>query len=424
LLLVSLMAAYGLSSGGVLAAEQVADLPYSQSLDSAWAHYYLKHYRQGKRTDQRRHETINKALTSLPPGVPDSMSLRRLTCRFSPDFATLVLYDRLRNDPPSRQLRLTYEQILQGGQPTSTTLTGSTTPDSVSNGRSQLDRSSTEFLVIPGFLYRSVAATGANMAAQRRALEKDGWRTHLIRVAENGSVECKARIVASAVRQFKEKRNDVVLISTSKGGAETAMALGTVLRPDETHHVRAWINVCGILHGTPLSDEAAAKPLLARLRLRRHAGTTDLTGALSLTRGRSERRFRRLSLPEHILVVNYIAVPLSCHITQETEVGYRTLRAYGPNDGRGVLTDQIVPGTPIITEFGSDHYFRGNGVHSKAAALVEAVLAYERDTWARTSGLFGHEVHESAPVLLPQAGKHRTTNTDVVDPHIAAGGFD
>ena len=368
-------------------AEEVADLPYCQSLDSPWARYYLKNYRQGKRTDHQMHEIIDESLTSLPPGVPNSMNLRRLTCRFSPDFATLVLYDRLRNDPQSRQLRLTYEQILRGEQPDGTTFTGSTTPDSVGTGRTTLDRSSIEVLIIPGFLYRSVPGTGASMAAQRRALEKDGWRVHLIPVAENAAVECNARIVASAVRRFSEEGRNVVLISSSKGGAETAMALGTVLQPEETQHVRAWINVCGILHGTPLSDEVAAKPLLARLRLRRHAGTSDLTGALSLTSGRSERRFRRVSLPEHILVVNYIAVPLSCHITRETELGYRTLKAYGPNDGRGVLADQIFPGTPVITEFGLDHYFRGNGVQSSTVAFVEAVLTYEHEVSIRDESI-------------------------------------
>jgi hypothetical protein len=204
---------------------------------------------------------------------------------------------------------------------------------------------------------------------------------------ENGTVECNARIVAAAVRQVQEQGSDVILISASKGGPETAMALGTILRPEETNRVRAWINICGVLGGTHLADEASTKPLRARVRLRRMGGPGDLTGVLSMTTERSKRRMSQASLPKHVLVVNYVPVPLSCHVGCQTEFGYRTLKSLGPNDGRALLADQIYPGMPIVSGFGQDHYLRDSRSCSITLALVHAVLAYEETAWAHRKGV-------------------------------------
>ena len=52
----------------------------------------------------------------------------------------------------------------------------------------------------------------------------------------------------------------MVLVSTSKSGAEVAHALTRVLTPDETTGVVGWLNAGGALRGTPLADDAASPP--------------------------------------------------------------------------------------------------------------------------------------------------------------------
>ena len=92
------------------------------------------------------------------------------------------------------------------------------------------------------------------MAAPRAALEKVGLTCHFVETQDDGAVETNADIVAGAIRAGFPSDRRLIILSASKSGPEVALAL-TRLETAEIRHVAAWINVAGVLQGTPLADK-------------------------------------------------------------------------------------------------------------------------------------------------------------------------
>ena len=192
---------------------------------------------------------------------------------------------------------------------------------------------------------------------------------------ENGTVEDNAAIIAEEVRRFDETERPVILISASKGGPEVAHALGHVLAPGETGAVQAWINVGGLLKGAPLADWASLWPRswLAELYYR-YQGLDPGESIASLTTERSRARFAEQTIPEHVLIVNFVGVPLSGHISPGAEFGYARTRKAGPNDGLTAIMDEVAHGGPAILQVGLDHYYRDPELDLKTLALALTVM--------------------------------------------------
>jgi hypothetical protein len=95
-----------------------------------------------------------------------------------------------------------------------------------------------------------------------------------------------------------------------------------------------------------------------------------------MTTKRSRARFNLFNVPEHILVVNYIGIPLSGDITKRARDGYLVLRSEGPNDGLTLITDEIAPGSITIAELGLDHYFLYPEIDLKTVAMTQTIINY------------------------------------------------
>ena len=230
-------------------------------------------------------------------------------------------------------------------------------------------------LFAPGWFHRSNPATGADFARQRALFDRLGVSTRLIPVIENGTVERNAAIVADAIRRLDEAGQPTILVSASKGGPEVAHALGHVLEPDETGTVQAWINVGGLLLGAPLADWAEAWPQRWLTGLYYWYQGLDPAGSIaSLTTERSRARFAQQTIPEHVLLVNFVGVPLSGHISPGAEFGYARTRPVGPNDGLTAIVDELAHGGPAILQIGLDHYYRDPQLDLKTLALALTVM--------------------------------------------------
>ncbi len=221
-------------------------------------------------------------------------------------------------------------------------------------------------LLIPGWLYRRHPETGANLERELRVLRHAGIDARRIEVDENGSIETNAATIAEQIRRRRERR--IILISASKGGPETALAL-RMLPPTERQHVVAWVNVGGILRGTALADDAlvAPKRWLTGIVLRRRCQSV-----VSMTRGAIMARAHRI--PQPPLIVNYVGIPLSGDVSPRAREGYCALRRDGPNDGLTLITDAIAPDSVTITTIGADHYFQLPDADRRTVALLATVL--------------------------------------------------
>jgi hypothetical protein len=154
-----------------------------------------------------------------------------------------------------------------------------------------------------------------------------------------------------------------------------AHALGHVLSPEETRPVLAWINIGGLLRGSPLADLAASWPTRWFVPLYfRLEGLDPGDSVASLTTTESKARLARQTIPPHVMLINFVGIPLSGHVSEAASFGYRRMRALGPNDGLTPITDELAHGGRTIVQVGLDHYYRDPELDLKTVALALTVM--------------------------------------------------
>ena len=105
-------------------------------------------------------------------------------------------------------------------------------------------------------------------------------------------------------------------------------------------------------------------------------GRVDIDGVESLRTSRSRQRFKSFRIPENILVVNYIGIPLTGSISLLASSGFAQLRSLGPNDGLSLLADLIAPRGITLAELGRDHFLLGDEIDAATIGLTVTVIRY------------------------------------------------
>lgn len=349
----------GLAAGGcsgVPARGRVAGQTVETRVDSEAARYFLTNYLAGARTRSALNERIDRVYRHERKDLPDREYLKKLSQDFSVDFAALYFADRVAQVPANRRLReqfqTAYARLERGlGDPV-------LAPTSVARY---------EFVFVPGYLYRRHRMTGADLAGPRAALRRAGAAHYFVETVEDASIEANAALVLDTVQARAQNGKRLVLVSVSKSGAEVALAL-TRLNGAVAKSVAAWINIVGTLQGSPLADDALQQwaDLVSRV---------DPAGVESLTTARSRQRFTQFRLPDHVLVVNYVAVPLSGDISVLARTGYWDLLPHGPNDGLALLPDMVMPGGVTLVEVGRDHFLVDDQRDLATMALAAATIS-------------------------------------------------
>jgi len=291
----------------------------------------------------------------------DQEWLRELGREVSVDFAALAFARAISADARSRAVQAAFERFLQAGLERST---------------AALRRPRAfpyTVLFAPSWLYRSHPKTGSDFARQRRLLDRLGIPNRLITSGESDSVEDNAAAIAAAVRAARSDNDPVIVVSASKSGAEAALALSRLLTPEETTGVAAWVNVAGALHGTPLADAALRPPASWMARTICWINGWNWAGLASMATEPSRRRLEGARLPEAIIVVNVIAVPVSGSIGTTVYGGYRFLLSDGPNDGVVLLADTVWPSGVNLVVLGAYHLFARSREDAYILALLRAV---------------------------------------------------
>ncbi len=334
------------------------------TVDSEAAKYYVEKYLRNDRTNPQLDRVIDSAREAWDKQPLDKDSLRSLSERFSPDFATLYFVNRLYQDSSSRtaqQVFRSYFAALRTKGP------GEGSPG---------DKKLRSYLIafVPGYAYKKDLTTGADFARQRKIMEQAGIKTLLIQTDEVGSVEKNAAIIADELKRLSKQYDKIIVVSASKGGPEAALALGKLLAPEQSRHVKAWISVGGVLRGSPLADRAMVWPRSwwTKVVVFFLGFPREMVENLSLQKRREA--FDRLTFPGHILTVQYVGAPLSGQVSPDVRGRYRVLRKLGPNDGLTLLPDELVPGGIVVTDMGLDHYYRDREIDLKTFALAYVVF--------------------------------------------------
>ena len=343
----------------------LANSPISTTVDSELAKEYLagpSNYSAGRESAAGRIVLIEERFRGQPL---DWLTLKKLSAATSPDFATIYFVRRCLADHTNQLFQTGYVKEFQRIK--------SLIPQRSWTGTVRNSLRGDEFLFIPGFHYVTDPTSGADFLSQRILMRELGIEVELAPTREDGTIEENAQIIAQTIRSQSRYHSKLILVSTSKSGPETALALGRILQPGETICVQAWISVGGLIRGTMLADRAVAWPQSWIVPLIFSMQKVSFRSVPDLTTRASRARMERIRLPQHILPVDYVAAPLSGNIAEDVKSRYSYLRRYGPNDGLTLLADELLPGAVTIIEPGVDHFYRDPEINVKSLAVANVV---------------------------------------------------
>lgn len=229
--------------------------------------------------------------------------------------------------------------------------------------RTRLDARGVAPLRVPGLLYESNPETGADLSALERWL---GAPVPLAPTGERDSVEANAAVVAEVLRANAAAGRRSLVVSASKGSADVRAALEG--EPELGRLTPFWIDLVGVLEGTPLLDPGAAT-------------LADVESWLPAETARSmSRAVRRAAaaperFPSETRAVHVAAFPRAGEVSERARESFEWLRVLGLNDGY-VLLDAYAgaPGRVLVVR-GTDHYLRGAvDLEARFLALLLALL--------------------------------------------------
>jgi hypothetical protein len=336
------------------------------TVDSELAKYYLEHYLRNDKTNPELDAIIDQIDQSSNGRLPTREYLKYLSKEFSVDFATIYLAKIILEDKCNKHIQCLFNKEFKKVKL------------SIKKGDFQLLPISSSYILlfVPSLFYKSQPENGGDFAEPRKVITKIGLENHLIEIEETGTIEENAVLIAKEIISYSHLNKKLILVSASKSGPEVALALDKLLDSQQTHWVKAWLNIGGVLQGSPLADSALCWPKRWFVKLIFLFKGWDFACVESMTTERSRARFKQLNIPKHILVINYIGIPLSGDITIRARDGYLDLQSEGPNDGLVLITDEMAPDSITIAELGLDHYFLDPDINIKTLALARTIINY------------------------------------------------
>lgn len=225
---------------------------------------------------------------------------------------------------------------------------------------------------VPGLDYNDTI-NGGNFARQRRLLTASGIQNELILTDDWGLTDDNAETVAKRLKELSLTHEKIIVVSASKGGLETAVALGKILKPEETKSIKAWVSVGGILNGSPVADNYLCWPKcwIAEIGLMTVGQKISLVKDVSYKKRANE--FAQFVFPDNIKRVHFVGAPLSTQIHKRIKANYCSIKKFGPNDGITPLADEVSQKGIIVSELGFDHYYKHPDIDKKTIALALVV---------------------------------------------------
>ncbi len=292
-------------------------------------------------------------LTRLDDITADNLA--EVSRRYGLDFATALLYDRVVN---------------------SARCGWRADPALGPNGHVPCTLERYPWAIVPGAFYRENAQSGADGAALLSAGKSLATQATLIPTRSFGSLADNTKIIRDWLTSHPHE--STVLISLSKGSREVRDLLDAPDAEQTFANVRLWINLTGLVSGSPLVHWLLAKPwrswgVRSMFWLRRYPFGT--VAELDRT---PELLKRPLILPHTTQAVHVVGFPCGHHLSSGLmRRGRRRLAHLGPSDGAGIILADVLnwPGT-IVPIWGADHYLRPcfSAAETWLGGLIDACL--------------------------------------------------
>jgi len=227
---------------------------------------------------------------------------------------------------------------------------------------------------VPGLLYETYPESGADLAALDRWL---GGDTGFVATPERATVEEGAAALARALREELPPGRRALLISASKGSADVRAALEG--DPELAARAPIWIDLVGVLEGTPLSD--LGMPSRDAVLEFLPEATAD-----SLSRRVQRERAEGARFPSATRAYHVAAFPRVADVSRRARAGFEILRRLGPNDGYVLLDAYARAPGPVFVVRGADHYLRIEGLLPRVSALLRVAVDAAGPTVAEPPG--------------------------------------
>jgi len=110
-------------------------------------------------------------------------------------------------------------------------------------------------LFVPGWDYvESGHLTGADFAEPRKLITKLGIENYLVEIPPHGSVEENADYLTNDLVKLSQSGINIIIVGASSAGPAIYLSLAEKLKKYQQTNIRAWVNLGGILRGSPLID--------------------------------------------------------------------------------------------------------------------------------------------------------------------------
>ncbi|PUB79749.1 MAG: hypothetical protein DBP01_17880 [gamma proteobacterium symbiont of Ctena orbiculata] len=235
--------------------------------------------------------------------------------------------------------------------------------------------------------------TGSDFARPRQLADEFGLENYFVNIPPTGGVEENAAVLAADISRHILSKKKIILVGASSAGPAIHLALSNRFSEQKQGDIVAWLNLGGILQGSPIVDHYQMWYRHWLLTLATWHKGWDKEAILSMGTKRSRKRYAHLQIDPDILVINYLGIPLSGQISRYSGENYPILRSEGPNDGLTLLTDAIAPNSQTIVAMGSDHFFAEDPrIDQKTVALMKLLITYlEKGLELKCGGFASHE---------------------------------
>jgi hypothetical protein len=216
----------------------------SSPVDSEIARYFLEEYLPDKRTNPEWDQQIDGFLKAAKKRPFTNEELEVIADQTSVDFAAMLFAEtQTERHRTIKETFLTQYRLVQ-------------------QGLVSLEAATQRYkiLLVPGLFYQSKPETKGDLREVRAMLLEAGFEVVSIPILEAGTVEQNAKIIADFVRGEPTNGKELILVSTSKGGPDTAYALGHLMDEEAAKKVAVWFSVGGVLRGSPLADQWTSWP--------------------------------------------------------------------------------------------------------------------------------------------------------------------
>lgn len=283
-----------------------------------------------------------------PAFEPTSESLCEIARRDGIDMATAVFYDFVRTSPENQSLIYAIES--DSYQCTKPVHAG----DPMAEAKRNV---ATRVLVVPGAFHEEYPQTGARGERILDSASMLGWQVDRLDVPSLAPMAHNAQALLDDLSRHSGTRT--ILVSLSKGSADVKAAMSMPETANAMDDVVAWVNMSGMVYGSPLVAWLRSRPLRywpVRLMMWWRGQSFAVMDELRHDTKMGSPKF----VPPQVRAIHVLGFPLQRHLSNNwARRGHARLASQGPNDGGGILLSDILrlPGR-IYPVWGADHYMR------------------------------------------------------------------